>query len=365
MFHFLTPSSRALGAALVPACCAILIVSSGCGKQDKPSVLTGKPSPVAQTPEPSGRVTDSLVDFAPMPGPSPAPVTVNGVSMSRIELDARVNQALSSPQYARVSSQFRGQLVSQLEKSLTDEFVMQQLLRDEADRQGIVAAESNITAAIERANQSLPPNVTLEQALQQVRGTMDSLRQQVADNLRMNALVNAKLTPLTDVSDEEMAEFYAANRKEFETGETVNARHILVKCEPTADAATKLEKRKLAESYREQLLGGADFAEFAKKHSEGPSGPAGGSLGTFSRERMVKPFADAAFSQEVDAIGEVVETQFGYHIVQVVERNEAVTKSLDEAREELSERLNGKRRKAALDAYISELKGNAEITYAE
>jgi parvulin-like peptidyl-prolyl isomerase len=102
---------------------------------------------------------------------------------------------------------------------------------------------------------------------------------------------------------------------------TVRARHILVAAKPKAGHAERAEKQRLAEKIRKQLADGADFAEMAKMHSDCPSKQRGGDLGTFKKGQMVKPFEHAAFTQKVDAIGPVVETQFGYHIVQVTERH--------------------------------------------
>lgn len=89
--------------------------------------------------------------------------------------------------------------------------------------------------------------------------------------------------------------------------EHVHARHILVKSKSEAS------------SIRQKLLDRADFAQMARLHSICPSSQRGGDLGTFPRGRMVKPFEDAAFSQEPGVIGPVVKTRFGYHIIQVIE----------------------------------------------
>ena len=60
---------------------------------------------------------------------------------------------------------------------------------------------------------------------------------------------------------------------------------------------------------------GKDFAEMAKKHSDGPSGPKGGDLGSFKFEVMAKPFSEAAFALEVNEVSEVVETGLGFHVI--------------------------------------------------
>jgi parvulin-like peptidyl-prolyl isomerase len=102
---------------------------------------------------------------------------------------------------------------------------------------------------------------------------------------------------------------------------TVRARHILVKAAQNDGDAARAESKRVAEQIRKQLIDGAGFADMAAKHSDCPSKQKGGDLGSFGRGQMVKPFEDAAFSQKENAIGPVVETQFGYHIIQVIERH--------------------------------------------
>jgi peptidyl-prolyl cis-trans isomerase C len=87
----------------------------------------------------------------------------------------------------------------------------------------------------------------------------------------------------------------------------VKARHILVK------------KKSQAEEILEELKKGANFAELAKKHSECPSRKKGGSLGWFGRGKMVKPFENAAFSLKKGELSDIVKTQFGYHIIKVID----------------------------------------------
>jgi parvulin-like peptidyl-prolyl isomerase len=86
--------------------------------------------------------------------------------------------------------------------------------------------------------------------------------------------------------------------------DTVRARHILIK------------DKVLAEIIHQKLIDGFDFSELATNHSECPSRAQGGDLGQFGRGQMVKPFEDAAFGLNVGEISQLVETQFGHHIVQ-------------------------------------------------
>ena len=90
----------------------------------------------------------------------------------------------------------------------------------------------------------------------------------------------------------------------------VRASHILVK---TLDEANKL---------LEEIQNAADFAELAAKHSLGPAGRNGGDVGFFGKGMMVKPFEDAAFSMEVGEVSAPVETQFGWHLVKLLDKKD-------------------------------------------
>ena len=100
--------------------------------------------------------------------------------------------------------------------------------------------------------------------------------------------------------------------------DAVTASHILISYKGALRSETnrdRREARKLAEKILKELKSGKDFAELARKHSDGPSGPKGGELGRFERGQMVPEFDQAVFRLETGAISEVVETKFGYHII--------------------------------------------------
>ena len=110
---------------------------------------------------------------------------------------------------------------------------------------------------------------------------------------------------------------------------------------------------------------GADFAELAKKHSEGPSGPRGGDLDFFAREKMVPPFSQAAFAMKKGEISDIVETQFGYHIIKVTDKREARTLSFEDVEKTIRIRLKTQKRQMAMQKFITELKKKAKIVYPE
>lgn len=151
----------------------------------------------------------------------------------------------------------------------------------------------------------------------------------------------------TAMTEEALDEAYEAWVAENPPQDEVKARHILV------------EEEQEARDLIAQLEEGADFAELAEAHSTDPSAEGrGGDLGYFTRDRMVAPFADAAFDMELGShSAEPVETQFGWHVILVEDRREAEQPSRDEVRGELEEMIAT----AAIEEVRVQLRENAEI----
>ncbi len=130
------------------------------------------------------------------------------------------------------------------------------------------------------------------------------------------------------VTDEAVKSRYEDGAKDFEAEDEVRARHILVKTEKEAKAIIA------------ELDGGADFAALAGRKSTGPSKAQGGDLGYFTRERMVKPFSDAAFALETGGYTpEPVESQFGWHVIKLEERRKTERPAFEKQEESLRDAM--------------------------
>jgi len=134
------------------------------------------------------------------------------------------------------------------------------------------------------------------------------------------------------ITDLEIEDYYQKHIKEYQEPEQVRARHILIK----PDSDKKAAKAKI-EGILKEIKAGKNFEELAKKYSACPSKTQGGDLGFFSRGRMVKPFEDAAFNLKLGEISDIVETQFGFHIIKLEERKEARTIPLSEVKESIKD----------------------------
>lgn len=149
-----------------------------------------------------------------------------------------------------------------------------------------------------------------------------------------------KLAAKVDPSDKEIQNYYNRQRDSALTHpEQVRARHILIAVAPDATPAQKAAAKAKAEDLLRQIKGGADFAKLAKQYSDDPGNKnSGGDLGYFEQSQMVKPFADAAFRMKAGELA-VVETQFGYHVIQVEDHKLAHVDTLEEARPQIIETL--------------------------
>ena len=157
------------------------------------------------------------------------------------------------------------------------------------------------------------------------------------------------------MSDAQLRSAYAGSMDNFRTPERVGARHILVMTQGKPDGDKSKLKAK-AEDLLKQLKGGADFAELAKKSSDDTgSAQRGGDLGLFGRGQMVPEFEKYAFSGKINDISPIIETQFGYHIIQVTSKEPAKVKPFEEVKDSIAKQLkaqsvNDKAQKTADDA---------------
>ena len=132
-----------------------------------------------------------------------------------------------------------------------------------------------------------------------------------------------------------------------------SARHLLVNSE------------ELCNELKAKIDAGADFAEVAKEHSSCPSGADGGDLGTFSQGQMVPEFEQALLQLDKDQISELVETQFGFHIIKKTDHKPATQLTFDQAKGQIKDVLMREKSQEVIHNLIQELKGKYEVQYAQ
>ncbi len=151
------------------------------------------------------------------------------------------------------------------------------------------------------------------------------------------------------VSEDEIKDYYEQNKSQFVEPERVKASHILVDSEIKAASILK------------EIYNGLGFANAAEKYSSCPSKSQGGNLGYFSKGMMVPEFEKVAFETDVYQIGGPVETQFGFHLIQVVDKQPAKPQEFEDAKDQIAKFIFSKKQEEIFFKKINELKGKYTV----
>ncbi len=223
---------------------------------------------------------------------------------------------------------------------------------DEITLGHVVATVAALPQQYQQIEDDVLYDFVLEQLIQQqlLSQQQEELTQQNAltlDNETRSLLAVQTVNALTNdvVTDEAVQAAYDAQFAEFEGEDEFDASHILVESEDEAKAL------------KSQLDDGADFAEMAREHSTGPSGPNGGALGWFGKGQMVPEFENAVLGLEKGQISDPVQTQFGWHLVILNDKRKSEAPALEAVRDELAQTIQ----QEAIQARIDELTQQAQI----
>ena len=145
-----------------------------------------------------------------------------------------------------------------------------------------------------------------------------------------------------EIDQAEIEKYYRENLSRYQTAEQRHARHILFTADENSSETLHSEKSSRAAEIMERARGGENFAELAKKYSEGPSKDSGGDLGFFGPGSMVPAFDAAVFAMKPGEISEVVQTRFGYHVILLEEITPQTTRKLTEVQDSIIETLQRK-----------------------
>ena len=211
---------------------------------------------------------------------------------------------------------FYAEMEKQVGAQILQNMIIESLIMQEVERLKLSITDADIAQQLEMLRMQFPNEQSFQYAL------MGMSQENLYAQLKIQAALWKLGTRNVKVTEEEMKQYYEENKDDYKEPETVRARHILVK--------TEEEAKKIIEA----LDAGEDFAELAKAHSLGGTKDRGGDLGYFSYEEMVPEFSAAAFALEVGQYTkEPVQTQFGYHVIKLEERNEEKQYTLEEVKD--------------------------------
>ena len=243
--------------------------------------------------------------------------------------------------------------------------VQTRLLAQEATRRGLTANAGRVQQTMAKIATDAGGPEELATSLEMAGVDLEKLRSMIAEADLVQVFVESAIQPSVEVSDDDVAEFYAANPSLFQRPEEVRARHILFKVAPDATLEGKTAARARTVAARQRVIAGEDFAEVAREVSQCPSAAQGGDLGFFGRQQVEGSFADAVFSLEPGEVSQIVETTFGYHVVKVEERRPPSVQNLEQVRTPLTRMLRDREAAAAVDRELVRLAEAATIVEPE
>jgi peptidyl-prolyl cis-trans isomerase C len=248
---------------------------------------------------------------------------------------------------------------------LINSLVEQELLYQECQAQGISVDPSIIDADFENFKKQFKNEEDYQKQIKDLNYTEDVLKSQIKKTKIIQQLIEKNVVSTIVIPDSELKAYYDSHPDEFKRPERARARHILVKVDANASEADKTAARKKIDGIQAQLKKGGDFAKLATENSDCPSSKNGGDLGFFTRGQMVKPFEDAAFALKPGGVSGVVETQFGYHIIKLEEKEPAASLSFEQVKDELQQKLKQSKVRDALKAYIESIKNKGKVEIAK
>jgi peptidyl-prolyl cis-trans isomerase C len=299
--------------------------------------------------------TDSL-------DPNAVVVTVGDVKLTNAELGKRMDRLMRAQGMAGMPEDQAAMVREQVRSRVVQAFVAENVLQKEADRLKIAVEPESVREQMDRIRKQIPEGTDMKTVLADMGTTEEELCQSLERDLRVRKLIDQQV-PAQPATDEQAEAFYNKSVDQFARPESVHARHILVNCEGQAAEEVRAQKLKLAQDTRQKLVDGADFAKLAGEVSDCPSKAQGGDLGTFPRGSMVKEFEDAAFSQATNAVGPVVTTSFGYHIIQVLDHKQAGTNAFADVKGDIKQYLERQGQQEAAMKYLAGLIEKAGVKY--
>jgi peptidyl-prolyl cis-trans isomerase C len=247
-------------------------------------------------------------------------------------------------------------------RGVLDQLIGFRLLIQESKTRKTVVADGELDKRVAQIRSRFPSEEAFKKALDEQKVTVEDLRTDALNDMLVGTMLQAEVAPKVNVTPDQVNDFYQKNPSQFQQPERVRASHILISFPQNADEAAKKDARTKAAEVLKEVKAGKDFAALAKQHSTDPgSGPNGGDLGFFQKGQMVPPFEQAAFALKAGETSDLVESQFGVHIIRMVDRQPGRTVPIDEVRPKIQQYLEGQGRQQQTQAFVETLKAKGKI----
>jgi parvulin-like peptidyl-prolyl isomerase len=291
----------------------------------------------------------------------PVIVKAKSFQIKQSDLDSVVSGAKAN---AAAAGQ---QLPADFDVSVLNQLITIQALLQTANAADQVAGKEEADLQYTNLLKKFISPEAFERQLKAVGMTVPELRAKATQEAVAKAALKRQLN--INITEQEAKDFYDGHPADFEQPELVHARHILLMTidpshRPPVPLSTNAiaEKRKLIEDLRKRILAGEDFATLAKQYSEDPgSKENGGELPEFSRGQMVPEFEAAAFALGTNQVSEIVTTQYGYHLIKVLDRTPAKKIDFATAAPEIKDALARQKIAKLAPDFVKKLRADQQV----
>lgn len=291
-----------------------------------------------------------FIAIAQSQDPNQVVAVVNGEEILQSSVDLIIAKiVLPQFQVQNPGQEIPEEQKARIEQNIINQLVIQELILQSAAESNLVVDEAEVDKRFETVK------------AQQPEGTDEQMRQLISRDILIQQTIQQNVVSKIEITDEEAQNYYNENKDQFKEPAQVQASHILVQVAQDASQEDKDAALKKIQEVLAMVKEGKDFAELAKEYSDCPSKENGGDLGFFPRGAMVKPFEDVAFTLNEGEISDVVETQFGYHILKVTGKKEQQEISFEEAKDRLKQGLLEQKTNQEIRKWIEDLKAKATI----
>ena len=252
--------------------------------------------------------------------------------------------------------------IQALHRQVLEKLIEEKLLDQEARKSGVKVSPKEIEATIDEVKRrSAATQVDLEKALAAEGLTLETYKKQIEKILQRKKLVNWAVKPEMKSGEKELREFYEKNKERYRTNETYRPAHILFVIPKGATPEEIREIRKKCQKALEKIKEGQDFGEMALLYSEDASNKARGDLGNFRKGELVPAFEREALRLKVGEVGNIVRTEFGFHIIKLLDRKGTDPLPFGEVKEKVQANYYENEMEKAFKQYIGTLKQKSVI----
>ena len=311
-------------------------------------------------------------------------IKVNKAVITQSEFDKIYNKLIPAQQKGTPNPQMEFMSLIYKDKIVND-LVIKELINEEIAKKNIQLSNEELNKGIDDLAQKIGGKDKLYETLAKNKIDKKDFEEEITMNLKLKKLVDNLALGL-QISDSDAKSFYNKNKAtKFTNGEQVKAEHILISASPD-EIKTKLQagnsklkdaqldkqvqqemdkiKLKAENILAEVKANPSKFEDLAKKYSEDQSSAQnGGDLGFFSKQQMVPAFSKVAFSLTPGKISDLVQTQFGYHIIKVTDRKKAGVAPFSQVKNEIKQYLANEKKMTVVQNLIESSKKSAKIVY--